>query len=79
VGHLPLPEACASGTGDEDSEPETALSVREIKEQLAELGVGFADCIEKADLTHRLAAARRGGNGGSSTALVVASHAEDVD
>ena len=80
VGHLPLSEACASG--DEDSEPETALSVREIKEQLAELGVGFADCIEKDDLTRRLAAARRGdfgGNGGSSTALVVASHAEDID
>ena len=77
---MPLPEACASG--DEDSEPETALSVREIKEQLAELGVGFADCIEKDDLTRRLAAPRRGdfgGNGGSSTALVVASHAEDID
>ena len=77
---MPLSEACASG--DEDSEPETALSVREIKEQLAELGVGFADCIEKADLTRRLAAARRGdfgGNGGSSTALVVASRAEDID
>tara|TARA_B100000787_G_C15973685_1_gene198490 strand:- start:234 stop:467 length:234 start_codon:yes stop_codon:yes gene_type:complete len=77
---LPLPEACASG--DEDPEPEPALSVREIKEQLAELGVGFADCIEKADLTRRLAEARRGdfgGNGCSSTALVLAPQAEDVD
>lgn len=80
AGHLPLPEACASG--DEDPEPEPALSVREIKEQLAELGVGFADCIEKADLTRRLAEARRGdfgGNGCSSTALVLAPQAEDVD
>ena len=68
AGHLPLPEACASG--DEDSEPEPALSVREIKKQLAELGVGFADCIEKADLTRRLAEARRG-NSCSSTALVL--------
>ena len=80
AGHLPLPEACASG--DEDPEPEPALSVREIKEQLAELGVGFADCIEKADLTRQLAEARRGdfgGNGCSSTALVLAPQAEDVD
>ena len=77
---MPLPEACASG--DEDPEPEPALSVREIKEQLAELGVGFADCIEKADLARRLAEARRGDFGGnecSSTALVLAPQAEDVD
>ena len=84
AGHLPLPEACASG--DEDSEPEPALSVREIKQQLAEQGVGFADCIEKADLTRRLAEARRGvfgGTGCSSTALVLAPHghpdAEEID
>ena len=79
---MPLPEACVSG--DEDSEPEPALSVREIKEQLAEQGVGFADCIEKADLTRRLAEARRGvfgGTGCPSTALVLAPHGhpEEID
>lgn len=63
---MPLPEACASG--DEDSQPAPALSVREIKEQLTELGVDFADCIEKADLSNRLAEARRGDG---CTALII--------
>ena len=47
-----LPEACASG--DEDSAPPTSLSVTEIKEQLAQLSVSFADCLEKGDLARRL-------------------------
>ena len=75
AGRMRLPEACASG--DEESEPiaSDALSVREIKAQLTRLSVGFADCIDKAELNQRLEEAKRGAAGAgrcSSTALIVA-------
>jgi hypothetical protein len=42
------------------------LSIKELKAELDELQVGYADCFEKSELVKRLLGARKGGQGAAA-------------